>query len=125
MSSLFFKSWLTLLYLEFLMRFRRFNVLHRVVREHLPRSIAEINRVPLGSICHAIDLACALYFKQVLCLQRSTATTLILRRHGWRAEMVVGVQILPFRSHAWVEVDNKIVNDKPYMLDIYQVLERC
>jgi transglutaminase superfamily protein len=72
-----------------------------------------------------MDLACVLYFKRVLCLQRSAATTLLLRRYGWRAEMVTGVQILPFASHAWVEIEGTVVNDKPYMLDIYQVLERC
>jgi hypothetical protein len=39
--------------------------------------------------------------------------------------MVIGAQMLPFKSHAWVEIGGSIVNDKPYMLDIYQVLERC
>jgi hypothetical protein len=39
--------------------------------------------------------------------------------------MVLGAQMLPFKSHAWVEVDGIVVNDKPYMLEIYQVLERC
>jgi Transglutaminase-like superfamily len=60
-----------------------------------------------------------------MCLQRSAATTLLMRRHGWEAEMVIGVQLLPFKSHAWVESKGVIVNDKPYMLDIYHVLERC
>jgi transglutaminase superfamily protein len=41
----------------------------------------------------------------VLCLQRSAATTLLLRRHGWDAEMVIGAKLLPFQSHAWVEVN--------------------
>jgi hypothetical protein len=39
--------------------------------------------------------------------------------------MVIGAELVPFRSHAWVEVGGEIVNDKPYMLDIYRVLERC
>lgn len=76
-------------------------------------------------LCHVIDLACVFYFKQVLCLQRSAATTLLLRRHGWNAEMVIGAQLLPFKSHAWVEIQGVVVNDKPYMQEIYQVLERC
>jgi len=61
----------------------------------------------------------------VLCLQRSAATTMLLRRHGAAAEMVIGAQVLPFKSHAWVEVDRVIVNDKPYIKEIYQELERC
>jgi hypothetical protein len=78
-----------------------------------------------ADLCHAMDLACILYFKQVRCLQRAAATTILLRRHGWAAEMVIGAQVLPFKSHAWVEIDASVINDKPYMLDIYQVLKRC
>jgi hypothetical protein len=39
--------------------------------------------------------------------------------------MVTGAQILPFESHAWVEIGGVVVNDKPYMHEIYQVFERC
>ena len=60
-----------------------------------------------------------------MCLQRSAATTLLLRRHGLHAELVIGAQILPFKSHAWTEIGGVVVNDKPYMMDIYRVLERC
>jgi hypothetical protein len=59
------------------------------------------------------------------CLQRSAATTLLLRRYGKKAEMVIGVQFLRFKSHAWVEIDGAVVNDKPYMLEVYRPLERC
>ena len=72
-----------------------------------------------------MDCACVLYVKPVLCLQRSSATTLLLRRYGWKAEMVIGVQLMPFKSHAWVEVEGIVVNDKPYIPNLYQVLERC
>jgi hypothetical protein len=72
-----------------------------------------------------MDLACVFYPKQVLCLQRAAATTQLLRGHGIRAEMVIGAQLMPFQSHAWVEVDGSVVNDKPYIRDIYQELERC
>jgi hypothetical protein len=76
-------------------------------------------------LCRAMNLACVFYFKRVLCLQRSAATTLLLRRYGLKAEMLTGVQILPLEAHAWVEIQGTIVNDTPYMHDIYQVLERC
>jgi hypothetical protein len=39
--------------------------------------------------------------------------------------MVIGVQHLPFVAHAWVEVAGRVVNDKPYMSEIYSVLFRC
>jgi len=76
-------------------------------------------------VCAAVDLACIWYWKEVLCLQRSAATACILRQSGVRAEMVIGAQQMPFRAHAWVEVDGRVVNDKTYTSDIYAVLDRC
>lgn len=75
-------------------------------------------------ICSAVDLACVWYPKRCLCLQRSAATTCLLRRYGVRAEMIVGVQKLPFKAHAWVEVNGRVVNDKPYTHELYAVLDR-
>jgi hypothetical protein len=87
------------------------------------------NRCPDVSItedqlCHAIDVAAALYFKNVLCLQRSVAAACLLKTHGFPAEMIIGVQQLPFLAHAWVEVAGRVVNDKHYMSEIYSVLDR-
>jgi hypothetical protein len=39
--------------------------------------------------------------------------------------MVIGAQLMPFRAHAWVEVDGRVVNDKPYAAEVYTVLDRC
>jgi len=76
-------------------------------------------------ICSALDMACIWYWKEIPCLQRSAATACLLRRHGVAAQMVIGVQHLPFRAHAWVEVDGVVVNDKPYAPEMYAVLDRC
>jgi hypothetical protein len=77
------------------------------------------------SICSAVDRACVFYVKEVLCLQRSAATTCLLRKHGVPAELVIGVQHTPFRAHAWVEVHGFVINDKPYVPDTYAVIDRC
>jgi hypothetical protein len=39
--------------------------------------------------------------------------------------MVIGARQIPFKAHAWVEVDGRVVNDKTYAAEIYAVLERC
>lgn len=119
------KSGVLLLYVECVMRFRDFKILNEIVRREEVRSRPAQAIVDSPLLCHAMDVACVFYFKRVMCLQRSAATTLLLRHHGWKAEMVIGAQILPFKSHAWVEIEGSVVNDKPYMLDIYRVLERC
>lgn len=76
-------------------------------------------------ICAAVDRACIWYWKEVSCLQRSAATTCLLKQHGLTARMMIGAQPLPFKAHAWVEVDGIVVNDKPYMREIYAVLDQC
>ena len=44
---------------------------------------------------------------------------------GVPAELVIGAQPLPFRAHAWVEVQGMIVNDKASATETYAVLDRC
>ena len=124
MKLLVLEAWCLLIRFEFIMRFREFKELHRMVRGHHARP-KRTNPISAENLCHAMDLACVLYFKSVLCLQRSAATTLLLRRHGWNAELIIGAQILPFKSHAWCEIEGIVVNDKPYIANIYAVLERC
>ena len=125
MKRLVLESWSLLLRFEWSLRFRGFNVLRRAVQEQPVAVSTSARLVPMEELCRAMDYACVLYLKPVLCLQRSATTTILLRRHGWSADMVIGAQILPFKSHAWCEVDGLVVNDKPYMRDIYEVLERC
>jgi Transglutaminase-like superfamily len=124
MTELVVKSYLLLMRIEFCMLFWDIRVLHELVRRK-PVGVVKHDRRSSEDLSHAMDWACVLYPKKVMCLQRSAATTLLLRRHGFKAEMVIGAQILPFRSHAWVEIGGVVVNDKPYIPDIYRFLERC
>ena len=66
---------------------------------------------PVASVCGAVNLAACFYWKQVFCLQRAVATARLLKRSGVSATTVIGYRPSPFISHAWVEVDGKIVND--------------
>jgi hypothetical protein len=75
-------------------------------------------------IVWAVDEACVWYVKRAPCLQRSAVTACLLRRHGVRAELVIGYRALPFESHAWVEVDGDVVNDRPQYQKVFTVLER-
>jgi len=64
-------------------------------------------------ICDAVLLATCFYWKPVLCLQRAVCTTRLLRRHGIVARLVIGYRPSPFFSHAWVEVDGRVVYGSP------------
>jgi Transglutaminase-like superfamily len=118
------RAYLELLSLEYFLIRRKFPAIHDKVR-NIPVSIRFHPAVGAETVCEAIDLAAALYFKNALCLQRSAATACLLKKCGFAAEMVIGVQQLPFLAHAWVELGGLVVNDKPYMPEIYSVLTRC
>ena len=73
-------------------------------------------------ICEAVNLAACFYYKPILCLQRSVAATLLLRKYGIDGRLVIGSRPAPFFSHAWVEVDDRVVNDSPAYKERLQVL---
>jgi len=124
MNRFVFESWILLLLLEGTMRIQGFSKLHEWVRRQRVQADSGRAAPTAEELCHAVDLACVFYFKQVLCLQRSAATALLLKRHGYDAKLAIGAQVLPFKSHAWVEIGENVMNDKPYVPEIYMVLER-
>jgi len=65
------------------------------------------------AICDAVLLATCLYWKPVLCLQRSVCTARLLRKHGVNARLVIGYRPAPFFAHAWVEVEGRVVYGSP------------
>ena len=124
MSWLVLKAWLELIKAEYFLSRGYFSRLYGRVRT-FPIDAAPSAAKDRELVCHAVDLACAFYFKEVLCLQRSAVTSCLLRRYGIPAQMVIGVQQMPFRSHAWVEADGEVINDAPHVRDLYMVLDRC
>jgi Transglutaminase-like superfamily len=124
MVMLQFRAFAILLYFDFFLLHGDFNALYEFVRKCPVKDIGT-NHVGVHEICAAVDVASIWYWKQVLCLQRSAAATCLLRHYGIPARMILAAQTMPFKAHAWVEVDGNVVSDKPYMREIYQVLDQC
>lgn len=124
MKLLVIESWLTLLFVDLMLRVCSFKRLHRLLRQ---QRVVQADKYDFSSdaLSHATDVACAFYLRQVSPLERSAAAALLLRRHGWQADLILGLQIFPSEPYAWVEVGGRIVNDQPNLLEIYQVLDRC
>ena len=73
-------------------------------------------------VCDAVSLAACFYWKPVRCLQRSVVVMRLLRRCGIDGRLVIGYRPSPFFSHAWVEVDGRVVNDSPVYKERLHVL---
>ncbi len=121
---LFFQALLGLLVYDILTSLRPFKSFHSTVKRwKVVSKVADQNTI--DHVCKAVNCACVWYPKQALCLQRSFVTTYLLRKQGVRAQMVLGAQKLPFKAHAWVEVNGLAVNERSDVQAIYGVWERC
>ena len=123
MPFLALRAYAYLILFELYLVRRNFAALYSKVRDQKIGRTVDIPQV-VETVCTAVDVACIWYWKEVLCLQRSATTTYLLKRYGIHAEMIIGAQQMPVKAHAWVEVDGRVVNDKPYMRKIYAVLDR-
>lgn len=124
MSFLFLKAYWNLVFFDLYLARGDFADLYRRVR-NCPINTKMRSADAVELICSAVNMASIWYWKEVLCLQRSAATACLLREHGIPAQLVIGAQQVPFKAHAWVEVDGQVVNDKPYVAEMYAVLDRC
>jgi len=121
---LFFQAIFVLLVYDLLSALCSFQTLYSMVKGW------QVSRGPVTShvtdrVCTSVNYACVWYPKQALCLQRSFVTTYLLRKHGVAAHMVLGAQKLPFKAHAWVEVDGRAINERSNVQDTYIVWDRC
>ena len=123
MLFLVLRAYLELIRIDVYLRAEDFASLYNFVRRQQVKSVNARNSTE--RICAAVDMACIWYWKQVLCLQRSAATACLLKANGIAAAMIIGGQQMPFKAHAWVEVEGRVVNDKPYMREMYAVLDQC
>ena len=124
MPFLTLRAYMSLICFDLYLARGNFAALYKKVR-NCPIGRAQEPNDAVERISAAVDMACIWYWKEVLCLQRSAATACLLKRYGVRAQMMMGTQQMPFKAHAWVEVDGRVVNDKPYMREMYAVLDRC
>ena len=124
MSFLVLRAYLRLIQFDGYLARGDFDALYDKIRNYpIGKRPAPLNAVE--RICSAVDMACIWYWKEALCLQRSAATACLLKSYGVPAQLVIGAQQMPFKAHAWVEVNNLVVNDKPYVHEMYAVLDRC
>jgi Transglutaminase-like superfamily len=120
LARLTIEAWLGLAAFDVLRAggFARLHSWLRRVPVHAP------GRVTSSDAVWAVDEACVWYVRRAACLQRSVVATWLMRRHGVPATLVIGCRSLPFESHAWVEVDGAVVNDRAQYPRVFTVLDR-
>jgi hypothetical protein len=102
---------------------RNFARVHRLVTNWKAAS-RSVPADVIDNACQALRYARVIYPKRVRCLQRSAVLTCVLRNWGIPAQMVMGSQKSPFKAHAWVEIDGKVINERRNV-KIFTVWDRC
>ena|SRR5713226_7196481 len=120
---LFWKALIGLVVFDLALLFGNFALVRRIVCKWRMAARAS-PRTTVEQVCDAVDLASVCYPKRVMCLQRASLMTCLLRSHGVTAEMVLGAQKLPFEAHAWVEVGGRAINERKPVQLVYSVWDR-
>ena len=113
------RAWYELTHYDLLFKVRGFKAV-TALGPMPARTVADERLI--ADVADALEVATCLYGKRVLCLQRSVCSARLLRAHGARAVLVIGYRPIPFVSHAWVEVDGRIIADSPAYQQRLQVL---
>jgi hypothetical protein len=121
---LFLRALFLLLAYDILNALCRFQTIYSMVRSWKVTPRTGVSNL-IDKVCAAVNYACVWYPRQALCLQRSFVTTYLLRKHGVAAQMVLGAQKMPFKAHAWVEVDGRAINERSNVQATYAVWDRC
>jgi Transglutaminase-like superfamily/Coenzyme PQQ synthesis protein D (PqqD) len=107
-----------------LVRLKGFAAVHRLTKS--PVRLSEVKRQSdeqaCLQVCEAVDRAQVYLFRQALCLQRSVVISRLLRARGVAAQVVIAAHLMPFKSHAWVEVDRLVINDSQNVQRYYDVI---
>jgi hypothetical protein len=121
---LLWKALLGLLAFDLFRFGQNFTMIHGYVRSW---PVAPWSAPPdvVEQVCRTVNYACVWYPKRVLCLQRSAITTCLLRTYGVSAQMVMGAQKVPFKAHAWTEVEGRAINERTDVHRTFLVWERC
>jgi Transglutaminase-like superfamily/Coenzyme PQQ synthesis protein D (PqqD) len=119
-----FAVFLYLTLFQFVGAFGGFRVRRYAIKRWPIAKMQRTDQKVLNNLCVTVTKACTWFPKLSKCLQQSTATTCFLRQHGFPAEMVIGVHRMPFSSHAWVEVNGKVVNDHRNVQTYFKAVDR-
>ena len=108
------EAFLTLLYVGMMSRVLGFDSMYspslKVLRlSQVPQP--DFDQIDVFQSCRdAVQIACLILPWRALCLPRSFTICSMLKRRGFPAKVVIGIEGLSLRPHAWVECGETIID---------------
>jgi hypothetical protein len=103
-----------------LMKLLGFAGICRILTRGVPGK-RRIDLVRLLRVCAGIERARIWYPKTIMCMQHSAVIKFLLMRCGLNPRLAIAGRIMPFQSHAWVEIDGTVINDTQKVQSYYSV----
>lgn len=112
-KRLIFEAYFILLRVHFMIKTLGFYRLIQIIKNKSKKSKHFIlkSSEEFEVLVHALNRACFYFPKRTKCLEWSAALVLMALSRGWKCNLEIGVQNLPFSAHAWVALDGKIIAD--------------
>jgi len=96
----------------FILKFKGFFKLINYLQKKAKNGWA-IQAKQMDKLIISLNKACAFFPVKVKCLEWSTTLALLAYKKQLKCFLNIGVQNYPFRAHAWVEFNKKVVCDYP------------
>ncbi|ACZ42063.1 hypothetical protein Tter_1154 [Thermobaculum terrenum ATCC BAA-798] len=97
-------------------------------RDYLPKPASPSQQHGSAYVEHITricNIAARLLPARTECLERSFVVCSMLRRRGISSDLCIGAtRVPPLLFHAWVEVDDRVVNDTPLLKQGFLVIYR-
>lgn len=125
------RAYLYMLVIDCRLKFSNFEAVYAwleatTARQHrcLPSDPATAGRA-IDEVCSAIQRASRFYYRsRKHCLPTALLAYWLMKREGLAASFCLGVKKYPFRAHAWVEYDGRVVFTTAADLPRYTVILR-
>jgi hypothetical protein len=100
------------MYATFLIRVCRLETLKSSLQKKKMRCKKKLSLAEAEMFCQNINKSQQYCLFRVACLERTLAIFLLAISSGKSVDMVVGVQLSPFESHAWIEASGVPVQEE-------------
>ncbi len=121
-KKLLIQAYYQLLKVYFILKVFGFYSLIKSVKKRQSSSFFERNPEDFSALAAALNKACFYFPVKTKCLEWSAALVFMGLARRWKCNLEVGVQLLPFKAHAWVKAGGAIIADNPKLSDELSVI---
>jgi hypothetical protein len=105
-----FQSYLLLVTIFFIFKMKGFYYLVNKIRNSA-QDVAFTEKADINDLVVALNKACSFFPVRVKCLEWSATLYFLAKKYNIKCEFLIGVQNYPFKAHAWIEHNNRILAD--------------